>query len=351
MTRYTRRLLFLSLSALALTSASSGVPAESAVLNLFIWSEYIDPKIVAGFEKQSGCKVNIDLYEDSESMLAKLQGGGASLYDVVVPSDNIVPALLKQHLLAPLRHENLPNLKNLEAKFINPAYDPGNQYTVAYQWGTVGILAHKLDGKPLPDSWAVIFDPKRPAGSFMLMDSVRDTVGVALKFKGYSVNSIDPKQLKEVRDLLIETKKRSVGFDGSVGVKNKILGKTAQLGIVYSGEGVRATADNTNLVYVVPKEGSIVWVDNLAVLAKAPHRDLAEKFLNYLLDARVGAQLSAFTQFSTPNREAKAFLNADDLKNPAIYPPAETMARLEFLQDLGGKLRLYDEVWTQVKAK
>lgn len=325
--------------------------AQTQRLNLFIWSEYIDPRLVAEFEAQAGCRVNIDLYEDNESMLAKVQSGGPGLYDVVVPSDSMVPAMLKQKLLAPLRHGNIPNLKHLDSKFSNPAYDPGNQFTVAYQWGTVGILARKVAGKPLPDSWGVFFDPRQQAGPFLLMDSVRDCLGAALRFKGYSVNTTDAKALKEARDLLIEAKRRSVGFDGSVGVKNKILGRMAQAGLVYSGEGVRAMAEDQSVVYLLPKEGSIVWVDNLAVLAGAPHRDLAEKFINYLLEPKVGARLSRFTRFSTPNRAAREHLPAEDLENPAVYPPPETMARLEFLHDLGGKTRLYDEVWTQVKAR
>jgi spermidine/putrescine transport system substrate-binding protein len=340
-----------SLFWLALFSTATTAPAAPRTLNLFIWSEYIDPAIVKAFAREFDCRVNIDLYEDAESMLAKVQSTGAGSYDVVVPSDNLVPALIKQKLLAPLRRENLPNLKNLDAPFVNPAYDPGNQFTVAYQWGTVGILARPAPGQPAPDSWGVFFDPKQQAGPFLLIDSVRDAVGAALKYQGNSVNTTDPKQLKAARDLLIEAKRRSVGFDGSVGAKNKILGKTAQVGIVYSGEGVRAIAENTNLVYVVPKEGSIIWVDNLAVLAKAPHRDLAEQFINFILDPKIGAQLSGFTQFSTPNRAAKEFLKPADLQNPASYPPAETTAKLEFLQDLGAKLRIYDEVWTQVKSK
>ena len=327
-----------------------GAQAAQQKLNLFIWSEYIDPQIVTAFEKQFDCKVTIDLYEDTESMLAKVQGGGGGQYDLVVPSDNLVPVMIKQKLLAPLRKENIPNFKNLEEKFVNPAYDKGNQYTAPYQWGTVGILARKTS-KPAPDSWAVFFDPKQQAGSFMLIDSVRDMVGVALKYKGFSVNSTDPKQLKIARDLIIESKKRSVGFEGSVGVKNKVLAKTAQYGIVYSGEGVRAASEDKDTVYVVPKESSIIWVDNLAVLAKAPHRELAEKFVNFILDAKVGAQLSSFTQFSTPNKAAKEFLKKEDLSNPAVYPSAEMVSSLEFLQDLGSKLRLYDEVWTEIKAK
>jgi spermidine/putrescine transport system substrate-binding protein len=339
-----------SLSGLALAFALTASGA-SQQLNLFIWSEYIDPGIVKSFEQKFDCKVNIDLYEDNESMLAKVQGGGAGLYDIVVPSDNIVPAMVKQKLLAPLRHENIPNLRNLEEKFINPSYDPNNKFSVAYQWGTLGILARRTAGKPVPDSWGALFDEKQKAGAFMLIDSVRDQVGAALKFQGRSVNSTDPKELKAARDLIIAAKKRSVGFDGSVGVKNKILAKTAQLGIVYSGEGVRAATEDTNLVYVIPKEGSILWVDNLAILSKAPHRDLAEQFVNFILSPEMGAKLSAYTQFSTPNREAKKLMKPEDLANAAVYPPGETMARLEFLTDPGAKIRLYDEVWTQIKAR
>lgn len=344
-----KSLLGAGLLGLVLTALSAR--AERGTLNLFIWSEYIDPQIVAAFEKQYDCKVNIDLYEDVESMLAKVQGGGAGLYDVVVPSDNIVPVMIKLNLLAPLRHENIPNLKNLGEKFTNPAYDPGNRYSAAYQWGTMGILARKPPGQPPPDSWACIFDPKKSAGPFMLIDSVRDQVGAALKYQGHSINTVDLSELKAARDLCIAAKARSVGFDGSVGVKNKILAKTAQLGIVYSGEGVRAMTDDTNTVYIIPKEGSVIWVDNLSVLAKAPHRDLAEKFINFILDAKTGAQLSAYTQFATPNQAARAFIPPAELQNQAIYPSPVVMARLEFLQDLGSRLRLYDEVWTQIKTR
>lgn len=335
-------------TALALPSQSH---AQTHKLNLFIWSEYIDPAVVADFEKQFDCKVTMDLYEDVESMLAKIQGGGVGLYDLVVPTDHIVPAMIKLNLLAPLRHENIPNLKNLNARFSSPAYDRGNKFTAAYQWGTLGILARRESGRPAPDSWSVFFDAKQPAGSFLLMDSVRDTIGAALKYAGRSVNSIDAAELKAARAILIAAKQRSIGFDGSVGAKNKVLAKTAKAALVYSGEGVRAMIEDTNTVYVIPKEGSVMWVDSLCVLAKAPHRDLAEQFINFVLEPKNGARISGFTQFSTPNRAAKEFLKPEDLSNPAVYPPDDVMARLELLNDLGGKLRLYDEVWTQVKAK
>ncbi|MBM3876920.1 MAG: spermidine/putrescine ABC transporter substrate-binding protein [Verrucomicrobia bacterium] len=328
------------------------VPASGqSKLNIFIWSEYLDPKVVAGFEKLHACKVTVDLYEDAEAMLAKIQGGGVSLYDIVVPPDSSVPTMLKLGLLAPLRHENIPNLKNLDERFASPPWDRGNKFTAAYQWGTVGLFVRAARGRPLPETWGLLFDAKLQPGKFVMLDTARDTIGAALKFKGHSFNSTDPAHLREARDLLIEAKRRSSGFEGGVGGRNKVLGKAAAAAMAYSGDAARGMADDKDTRYLIPREGSILWVDSLAVPAKAPHRDLAEKFINHVLDARVGAQLSDFIQYATPNKAARPFIKKEDLANPAIYPPPEVMQRLEFLEDLGAGTRLYDEVWTAVKAK
>jgi spermidine/putrescine transport system substrate-binding protein len=333
------------------SGSSFGAFGAPAVLNLFIWSEYIDPAIVSDFEKQNDCRVNIDVYEDAESMLAKIQGGGVSLYDIAVPPDHMVSVMVKLRLLAPLRHENIPNLKNLEELFASPAYDPGNRYSAAYQWGTVGIFARKIDGKAPEQTWGLIFDPKLHPASFVLIDSVRDMLGAALKYKGYSLNSKDPKQLKEARDLVLSAKGRSLGFDGSVGGRNKVLSKVAQAAIVYSGEGLRGMKEDKETVYFVPKEGSQIWVDNLVILAQAPHRDLAEKFINFILDPKMGARLSNFTQYASPNKAARPLLRPEDLHNQTLYPGEDAGKKLEFLKDLGSASRLYDEIWTQIKAR
>ena len=325
--------------------------AAEARLNIFIWSEYLDPQVVKDFEQAHTCKVTVDVYEDAESMLTKLQGGGAALYDLVVPPDYMVPAMVKLGLLAPLRHAQLPNLRNLDPKFASPPYDRGNRFSVAYQWGTVGILVRPAAGQPVPDTWGLIFDAKQQPGKFVLIDSVRDCLGAALKFKGHSLNSTEIPHLKEARDLLLAAKPRALGFDGSVGGKNKVIAKAAAAAIVYSGEAARAMADDPALRYVIPREGSQIWVDNLCIPAKAPHRDLAEKFVNFALEAKVGARLADFGQFATANAAAKPFIKPGDAKNPAIYPPASVMAKLEFLEDLGAKTKLYDEAWTQVKAR
>ncbi len=328
-----------------------GSHAAEAKLNLFIWSEYLDPQVVKEFEQQFACRVTVDVYEDAESMLAKLQGGGTALYDIVVPPDHLVTPMAKLGLLAPLRHANLPNLKHLDAKFANPPYDRGNRFSVAYQWGTVGILLRPAADRPLPETWGLVFDPKLQPGKFVLIDSVRDCLGAALKFHGHSLNSTEIPHLKAARDLLLAAKPRALGFEGSVGAKNKVLAKTAAAAIVYSGEAARAMSEDASLRYLIPREGSQIWVDNLCIPAKAPHRDRAEQFINFVLDGKIGARLSNFLQFATPNAAARPFIKPEDLRNPAIYPPPEVLAKLEFLADLGAKTRLYDEAWTQVKAR
>lgn len=320
-------------------------------LNVFIWSEYMDPEVVSEFEKRFDAKVTLDLFEDAEAMLAKMQGGGAGVYDIVVPPDHAVSSLVKLRLLAPLRHERIPNLKNLDPKFRAPPFDPKNEHTVAYQWGTMGLYYRKVPGMPAPDSWGAIFDPKRQPGPMVLIDSMRDAIGAALKFQGQSFNATDLPALKAARGVLLDAKKRCVAFEASVGGKNRVIGKSAAVAIVYSGEAARGIVEDPETAYVIPKEGSEIFLDNLAVPVRAPNRDLAEAFINFLLEPKVGARISNFTQFATPNAAAREFIKPEDRANPAIYPSAEVMAKLELLIDVGTKTRMYDEIWTQVKAE
>jgi spermidine/putrescine transport system substrate-binding protein len=306
--------------------------------------------VVTEFEKRFDCRVVLDFYEDSEAMLAKIQTGGASLYDIVVPTDYIISVMVKQNLLAPLRHANIPNLKNLDPLFQSPAYDRGNKYSVAYQWGTLGLYARK-SGAPIKHSWSVLFDAAHQPGQFVLLDSMRDMLGAALKYKGWSMNSVTPRQLQLARDLIVESKQRSDGFINSVGGKNKVLDKSARVAMVFSGEAARAIAEDPDTYYFIPEEGSEIWVDNLSILAGSPRRDLAEKFINFILEPEIGARISNQFLFATPNAAAKKLIKPELLNNPVIYPSEQIMKKLEFLKDLGRDTALYDQVWTSVKAR
>ena len=327
---------------------ASAAPANK--LNVYIWSEYIDPDIIKDFEKKFNCKVTVDLYEDNESMMAKLAAGGSSLYDIAVPSDYVVPVLVKRGLIQKLNKANIPNMANVDEKFASPPFDPGNEYTAPYQWGTVGIYVRRKPGMVLDEGWSMIFDPKKQPGPFVLIDSMRESISGAMKFMGHSVNETDPELLKKARDLLLEAKGRSVGFDAGVGGKNKVLSKVANMAVVYNGDAVRGMGEDPETYYFVPREGGEIWLDNMVIPAKAPNKEMAEKFINYILEADVGAKLSNFNQYATPNKASKPKVNPDDLNNKAIYPTPEIMEKLEFLHDLGDKTKLFDEIWTQVKS-
>lgn len=334
-------------------SARSAAPAPTGPceLNLFIWSEYMDPEILASFEQKYSCKVTTSLYESNEDMVAKLQGGSTSLYDVVVPGQYMVQVMSKLGLIQPLNHANIPNIENLDETFADPVYDRGNKYSVAYQWGTVGIYMRKKAGESPEPTWGLLFDKAKQPGPFLLIDSSREMLGTVLKYQGKSVNTVSIDELKAARDVLVEAKARSQGFEGGVGGKNKVRSQDVAAAVVYNGDAEREISGFPETVFFLPKEGGVVWVDNLAIPAKAPHLDAAEKFINYILDPKIGAQLSNYNQFATPNKAAKEFINPEDLAKTTLYPTAEEMAKLEFIEDLGNNNQLYDEIWTQVKSQ
>lgn len=330
--------------------ACSGM-AETRQLNLFIWSEYIDEGMVRDFERDFNCAVKIDLYEDNQSMLTRLLAGGDSHYDVIVPSDYMIPGLISRGLVAPLRKENIPNIANLDERFLNPPYDPGNRFSLPYQWGTVGILVRETGAEPTEETWGLFFDPEKQPGPFLLIDDMREALTSALAYLGYSINSVDIDELKKAREVLQEARRRSLGFDGAVAGKNRLLAGECVMVLAYSGDALRATLEQSNTRYIVPREGSQIWVDSMAITAKAPNRDLAEAFVNYVLDAEVGARLSNYTRFATPNQAAKAHIRPEDLQNPSIYPADEVLAKLEFLRDLGRHARLVEEIWSQIRSE
>jgi len=328
--------------------------ADKPQVTVYLYSEYIDPELPKQFEKQTGIAVRIDVYENTEEMMAKLQqAGGASLYDVVVVSDHAVPVLAKLGLLRPLDPANLPNAKNVADQFKSPPYDPGSKFSLPYQWGTMGLLYRKDKVQATEFSWALVLDPARQPGPFVLIDSMRDMIAVALKLFGASVNSREPNDLKYASELILKAKRspNCLGFEGGVGGKAKVADATAALAIVYSGDAIKACEEDPHLAYVVPKEGSIIWVDAMTIPAQAPHPDAAHKFINFILDPRVGAKLSDFNRCATPNAASLALIRRADRDNPAIYPSPDDLKKLEYLEDLGPDTRLYDELWTAIKAR
>jgi spermidine/putrescine transport system substrate-binding protein len=329
--------------------------AGAEELRVYTWSEYMDEeKMPADFEKKFGIKVRLDIYENNEEMVAKLQAGGASQYDIIVPSDYIMPVLINQKLIQPLDHSKIPNLKNLKPLFRETSYDPGNKYSVAYQWGTVGLMYRKdRIGEDAVQSWSVLFDPAKQPGPFWLIDSVREMMGIALVYQGKDFNSTDPKDLKAAADLLVATKKTDncLGFKPGVGGKNDVVAGTAVAAIVYNGDAIQSvTEEPEKLGFLIPKEGSEIWFDSMSIPVKAPNPDAAHKWINWILEPEVGAELSNYNQYATPNAASEPYITPEDLKNPSIYPTPEIMEKLYFTKDLGKENRIMDEAWTRAKS-
>lgn len=324
-------------------------------LKIFTWSEYMDEEnMPKEFEKATGIKVKLDLYESNEEMMAKLQAGGLGQYDIIIPSDYIMPSLIHLKLIVPLDHSKIPNLKNLGKKFSTASFDPGNKYSVGWQWGTVGLMYNKAKLKDSDvASWDIIFDPKKKPGPFYLIDSVREMMGITLSYLGYDFNSSNPKELKAATDLLIATKKRKecLGFKGGVGGKNDVIAGVADAAVVYNGDSIQTVSKEPDKFgFIVPKEGSEIWIDSMCIPAKAPNPDAAHKWINWVLEPQVGAALSNFNQYATPNDAAIPFLNKEDLKNPGIWPTPEIMKTLHFVKDQGKNNKLIDQAWTRVKS-
>jgi len=321
-------------------------------VTVLMYSEYIDPAMVDEFHALTGMALRIEVYEAQEEMIAKLQSGGDALYDVVVASDVIIRQLAGLGVIQPLDHALVPNLKNVATKFVSPPFDPGNKWSVPYLWGSTGIVYR--DGTLDPDSvsWKTILSDHPRFGRFVLMDEGRTMLALALQANGKSANSSNPDDLRQAAELLQMAKSRPEcqGFDGSVGGANKVMGGLAQAAVVFNGDAAARIAEDSTLRYAVPREGSMVWLDNMVVTSRAPNREGAFLFLNWILQADKGAQLANFVRYPTPNAASLPAIVPEDLADRTIYPDSAAMARMQYLLDPGSAVRLYDEAWTSIKA-
>jgi spermidine/putrescine transport system permease protein len=334
---------------LAAPFVMAGRPAVGGdrVLNLFIWSNYIAPATLARFEQRYGVTVNVDLYDSNEALLAKLQAGNAG-YDVICPSDYSVQVLRAQGLLRPLDRSALPHLVNVDPAFLDRSYDPGNRYSTPYFWGTTGIAYDRTKTAGPIDSWTALWDP-RYRGRILMLDDAREAFMAALKSLGYSLNTTDRARLVQARDLLVRQKPLVRAYN-STNFEDVLLSGDVWLAQGWNGQFAKAMSQNPDIVYVIPREGATVFIDNLAIPADARNPELAHAFIDFTLEADVAAEICETMKYSSPNRAAWPLLSDATRRNTAIFPPPDVMRRLELIQDLGAATVLYDELWTEVKS-
>ena len=335
--------------------APSASPVASE-LSLLIFPEYLDEKIIRDFETKNKARLRMTMYDSTEEMESKLAYAGAdNQYDVVVMASQIVPRMVRRGLVRDLDHAQLPDLKNLEPRFSGPSFDDGNKHAVPYQWGTVGLIYNKKKFPNLEPSWGVILDPQKVVGTFELMDEMRDMLGVVLKQRGFSSNTTVPEEIREAGRVLKEVKKhpKCLGFKAGVGATQDVKGGSVDMAVAWNGDAQKVVQEDKEqrLTFIIPKEGSVIWVDVMTIPPKAPNPALAYKFINHILAPEAGAQLSLFTKYASPNTAAQAKLPPEERNNLLSYPPREVSERLEHHRDLGEAATIFDEVWTAVKSQ
>jgi spermidine/putrescine transport system permease protein len=325
-----------------------GRSAKGGELNIYIWSNYLPENVIAEFERRYDAKINVELYDSNEALLAKLQSGSAT-FDIVVPSDYMVTILKEQGLLEELDRDHMTNFSNLDPQFTGLSYDPANQFSVPYMWGTTGI-AYRKDKVTGPiDSWSVLWDIHYKDRLAML-DDVRETFGAALKSMGKSLNSTETQDIAAAAEMLMQQKPLLKAYD-SGGFDQLLLSGDVWIAQAYSGQIAKAMTDNRNIGYVIPKEGCTLFVDNLCIPRAAKNRELAAAFINYVLEAGTAAAIANGTGYSSPNLAARAFIRPDLLANEAAYPPRDALERCELIKEIGPAITLYDRYWTEVKSK
>ncbi len=345
-------LLLLSAMTLGTLSACGSASSEGSSGKLYVynWGEYIDEDVITQFEEETGIEVVYDMFETNEIMYAKL-AQDTSAYDVVCPSDYMIQKLIENDMVQPLNFDNIPNHTNIGEQYYKQSedFDPGNKYSVPYCWGTIGILYNKTMVDDVVDSWNILWDEKY-AGQILMQDSVRDAFMVALAKNGYSMNTTNPDEIAKATEDLIAQKPLVQAYVIDQ-VRDKMIGDEAALGVIYSGEAIYTARENENLEYVVPKEGTNVWIDSWVITKDSKNVENAEKWIDFMCRGDIALKNFEYITYSTPNTEAQKNIEDEDIKNSKVAFPELTTMKTETFKYLGEDGdKLYSDAWMKVKS-
>lgn len=335
----------LVLGAVLLNVAGCGQNQET--LNVYNWGDYIDESVNAQFTKETGIKVNYKTFATNEDMYVDIEAGGSS-YDVAFPSDYMIEKMIKNNLVEKIDMANVPNVGNIDGRFKDMQYDPTNEYSIPYMWGTVGIIYNKNVVTEPVDSWSILWDSKYEK-QILMMDSQRDSIMVALKKLGYEMNTRDEAELEKAKDELIQQKPLVLAYVGDEG-KDKIINEEAAMMVAWSGDAVYMMRENENLAYAIPKEGSNYWIDGMVIPKGAKNKAAAEKYIDFLCRTDISAMNAEYIGYSTPITAARELLSEEEANSEVAYPTEEVTDKLEVFTDPSDVTKIYDRIWTEVKA-
>lgn len=336
--------LRLACSVLALVAAS---PTWAEDLRIFGWANEMPDEVLAGFEAETGITVTFDTFDSNESMIAKLDAGGAG-YDLVNPSQYAVQVLINRGTIVELDHSKIDTYGKIAPAFNAVSYDPGNKYSIPYVWGTTGLAYNKTCVDAPITSWGALFDEKYKGRVYML-DNMLAAYIAGLQINGFSANTSDPAEIEKATETLIAQKPMLAGYN-STNFADLVSSGEACIVQSWSSSVLQAIESNPDVVYVLPEEGGTMWIDGYAILSDAPNPDAAYKFLSYILRPEVAAKTTELTKTATVVTESKALLPEAIASNSAIFPSEETIAKADFILDLGDAMKFYQDGWTKVKA-
>lgn len=336
--------LMMTMCAVLILLAGCGKPKTT--LYIYNWSEYVDPELVAEFEQKNDCRVVIDIFNANEAMLAKIQAGSTG-YDIIVPSSYMVKIMAEKGLLDKIDKAKIPTLKNIDPAYIATALDPKMEYGVPYMITFTGIAYNKKDVGDIEPSWAVLENRTDLKGRITILDDMRETIGAALRYKGYSCNTTNEAELAEARDVVIKWKSNIAKFENEQ-YKNGIANGEFLLVHGYHGDIGQVQLEDDNIGFFLPQEGFLISCDEMVIPKDAKNKDLAYQFISYIHEGEVAARNMVFTTYWCPNSAALAFMEESDKKS--IIPDSEDFKRGEVIDDLGDALKFYTRTWDEIKA-
>lgn len=324
--------------------AKAGPPRE---LHLYTWADYVKQELVERFEKEHNAKVVIDTFDSNESMYAKLKAG-ATGYDLITPSSYMVSIMASQGLLQPVDHAKLPNIKNIDPDYLKLALDPEMKVSVPYMLTNTGFAYLRTKLANVDPSWAV-FERADARGRATMLNDMRETIGAALKFRGYSLNTTDDRQLTEARDVVLRWKKNLAKFENEQ-YKSGIASGEFLLVHAYNGDILQVMPENADIVFAVPKEGTSMSCDDFVIPKDARNVDLAHAYINFMHDPQAAAENTEQIQYLCPNAPSYPLLSPDFRSNPAVFMDPAIRAKSEVIRDLGADNAKYTKIWDEIKA-
>ena len=331
------------LTPVVLARSQSHGPRE---LNLYLWSDYLAPGTIRKFEERTGAKVNLDVYDSAEALLSKMLAGNPG-YDVICPPTYTLAPLIRAGVLAELDRDRLAHLGGAAPEFVGQIWDPENRYSIPYLWGVTGIASDSRRA-PFVDSWNALLDPKWK-GKILMLDDAREAIAFGALLLGADPNTKDRAILDRIRRILIDQKPLVRAYD-SASFDDAVLSGEVALAQSWSGQIAKIMKEAPWVRFTIPKEGAMLFVDNLAIPATAPHAALAHEFLDFVMEPEIAAEICLTTGYSTPSRAGRALLPPDVRENRVMFPDLREMSRLHAFEDVGEAAARHDRLWTEVKS-